>query len=302
MQGHTEHRTAPWRPDELVRSLVDSVEARCAARVNRAAEEESAIKEYMREIEAYFLNKLHRQLEERNEEDRSLVSVVCAATGVTTADRKRWPPASHSPTMTSNSSSAIHPTLVGFDLLTDESVSRLVNEIGRLLPPDGARTLTVSKLSRLTTSGKNSATSSPLLGADRRSFMLTKAVSTPESDPDGRSPTSATSRFYNFAAVLPDIEPLEFAQLLEQQRDFSPRTRSRSQSGPGGQPRSTTPFLEHVASRAQSPAPGANGTMLSVYGSVDVDGADNRYNFLIFYEIPDFYYFIFQYVVRFGQR
>lgn len=278
MQGHTEHRTAPWRPDELVRSLVDAVEARCTARINRAAEEEAAIKEYMREIEAYFLNKLQRQMEERNDEDRSLVSAVCAATGVTTADRKRWPPASHSPTAISGSTSSLHPTLVGFDLLTDDSVSRLVNEIGRLLPPDGARTLTgISKFPRLSSSARNSASSSPLLGGDRRSFILTKPGSTTESVPeqDGRSPTNATARFYSFAAVLPDIEPMEFAQLLEQQRDFSPRTRSRSQSGPGNV-RSTTPFVEHVSSRAQSPAPGANGTTLSVYGSIDVDTANNR--------------------------
>lgn len=269
LQGHTEHRTAPWRPEELVRSLVDTVEARCTARTVRAAEEEASIKEYMREIENYFLSKLRDRLAERNNDDRGLMKAVSASTGVTFSDRKRWPSATPPAPVTANGTLT---NLSQFSsLLTDDSLARLVREISgrlQLTLKDGSKMLTVIKsprmLSPVTSATESPTSSTPLING--------KVLEGATEEEDEVGLVNITQHFYSFAAVLPNVEPLEFAQMLEQQREYSPRLRSRTHSVL--QPRGITPTMERVSSRSHSPAPqGVNGpTTLTVYGAVDVDG------------------------------
>lgn len=226
----------------------------------------------MREIENYFLSKLRNQLDERNNEDRGLMKAVSASTGVTYSNRTGWPAAYPPAPVSRNGTST---DLAQFSsLLTDDSLARLVKEIrDRLLSTaDGVHKLTVTKWPRIGSASPatNSPTASPIING-----RSTEGVCDEEDEIQGL--VNVTQHFYSFAAVLPNVEPLEFAQMLEQQREFSPRLRSRSHSGLPT--RGLTPTIERVSSRAQSPGPhGSNTTTanLTVYGTVDVDGGHKK--------------------------
>ncbi|KAJ1366703.1 hypothetical protein KIN20_027451 [Parelaphostrongylus tenuis] len=74
MNGHSEHRSNEWRPEEVYRTCVQALEGRCSRRSKQAHEQKLAVKEFIAKVEIILLNELGRTLEAANEPDRRLIS------------------------------------------------------------------------------------------------------------------------------------------------------------------------------------------------------------------------------------
>lgn len=79
MKGHTEHQCFPWSKQELAKSAIRALQQRCQMRINHAAEQEISIREYMAEVEAFFLAKLQERLRDLNEKDRARIASLVEA-------------------------------------------------------------------------------------------------------------------------------------------------------------------------------------------------------------------------------
>uniref|UniRef100_A0A914W398 B box-type domain-containing protein n=1 Tax=Plectus sambesii TaxID=2011161 RepID=A0A914W398_9BILA len=81
VKGHTEHRSRKWEKIEILNTCAQALESRCSLRSKEAADEEIAIKEFVAEVEAILVRKVHRRLEAVNERDRLIISRLNRALG-----------------------------------------------------------------------------------------------------------------------------------------------------------------------------------------------------------------------------